>query len=390
MDPVKNPVLDQLYKSIQTFGTLTMAAESRDKLYRYNDALMQSIHSILTDGECDEATKMETFKTSISQYVDAMNELFPKLISGETVKADDTPKEAKTIGKSDPNRFDTIVEVEKFNPYHDSRGRFATANGYASFTIRTRDPGKQHMADAAIAREKERSAAAEAAAKPKFTPAKTKKEAVAYAQNELGFTKASYGTKLDIDTINHINEQITAIQHKYPETKGACQVLKTTTSGVYAQIRTSADGTMNFEIGTPTYGRGMDYIKNGYARDVEVGFHPKGTDHSSIVWHEYGHVLATISTKQQYGASATGKLAANRDTQYKFCMNRRGKTTEKEWLFSAAKETGSKPSEMMKSISRYAQKNPAETFAEAFAEVNCAKNPSPEATAIVKASGWNR
>lgn len=54
----------------------------------------------------------------------------------------------------------TFEEVLKFNPYHDSRGRFASANGYASFTIRTKDPKKQHMADMAIAREKERAAAA--------------------------------------------------------------------------------------------------------------------------------------------------------------------------------------------------------------------------------------
>ena len=59
--------------------------------------------------------------------------------------------------------------LRKFNPYHDSRGRFATANGYASFTTTTRDPKKQHMADAAIAREKKRQAAAAPAApqKPK-------------------------------------------------------------------------------------------------------------------------------------------------------------------------------------------------------------------------------
>ena len=48
------------------------------------------------------------------------------------------------------------MEVEKFNPYHDRLGRFATANSHTSFTIRTRDPKKQHWADSAIAREKER------------------------------------------------------------------------------------------------------------------------------------------------------------------------------------------------------------------------------------------
>lgn len=48
------------------------------------------------------------------------------------------------------------VELEKFNPYHDRLGRFSSAGAAASFTFRTKDPKKQHMADAAVAREKER------------------------------------------------------------------------------------------------------------------------------------------------------------------------------------------------------------------------------------------
>ena len=61
--------------------------------------------------------------------------------------------------------------IEKFNPYHDSRGRFASANSATSFTIRTRDPGKQSLATAAAAREKERDATGAAApAEEKETP----------------------------------------------------------------------------------------------------------------------------------------------------------------------------------------------------------------------------
>ena len=48
-----------------------------------------------------------------------------------------------------------IYEIEKFNPYHDARGRFTNGSGAASFTIRTRDPKKQHMADAAMQRARE-------------------------------------------------------------------------------------------------------------------------------------------------------------------------------------------------------------------------------------------
>lgn len=378
--------LERLYKSIQTFDALTIEAEHREKLWKYNDALMQSLRSIIDDGDIDEATKMQYFKSTMEQYAAAMKELFPKLLVPVVPHLLDEVK-ASTVGKSDPSRYDEIEEVAKFNPYHDSRGRFATAGAATSFTYA---PGKSKAHDNAIAREKERHAAEEAAKKPKFTPAKTKKEAVEYAQSELGFTSASYGTKLDIDTINHINEEITKIQAQYPEAKGACQVLKTTTSNCYAQIRTSSDGSMNFEIGTNLYGRGMDYIKDSYARDLETGFHPAGTEAKSIVWHEYGHVLATISTKETYGASAKGRISSTGTAQFNFISSRRGKTTEKEWLFEAAKTTGQKPSELMKSVSRYAQKNPAETFAEAFAEVATSKSPRPEAVAIVKASGWYR
>lgn len=135
-----NISLDQLYKSLQTFERLSVAAESRDKIYRYQDALMQSLWSILEDQECDEAAKMTCLSQTLEQYAAAMKELFPVLISNGVQKAEDPapedppqeepPEPKRTIGKSDPDRFDEIQEVEKFNPYHDRLGRFATADGF--------------------------------------------------------------------------------------------------------------------------------------------------------------------------------------------------------------------------------------------------------------------
>lgn len=49
------------------------------------------------------------------------------------------------------NKIDCIVEVEKFNPYHDAKGRFTSANSATSFT---HSPGKSKAHDKAIAREK--------------------------------------------------------------------------------------------------------------------------------------------------------------------------------------------------------------------------------------------
>lgn len=60
------------------------------------------------------------------------------------------------IVEIEKGRYDRIEEVAKFNPYHDSRGRFSTADGAASFTYK---PGQGAMYDNAIRREKERMAA---------------------------------------------------------------------------------------------------------------------------------------------------------------------------------------------------------------------------------------
>ena len=105
MDPETSTALEQLCKSLQTFGSLAMAAESRDKLYRYNDALMQSLYSILDDCDCDEDKKLEAFNTTMEQYTAAMKELFPKLIS---VKPE---SQEKTVGKAADESFDFIEEM---------------------------------------------------------------------------------------------------------------------------------------------------------------------------------------------------------------------------------------------------------------------------------------
>lgn len=59
-----------------------------------------------------------------------------------------------------------VVDVEKFNPYHDAKGRFTTADGATLFTYRTKNPLMQSAADKANEREKKRTAAEDEAKKP--------------------------------------------------------------------------------------------------------------------------------------------------------------------------------------------------------------------------------
>lgn len=67
---------------------------------------------------------------------------------------------------------DCLVEVNKFNPYHDARGRFSTADAATSFTYA---PGKSKAHDMAIARAKEQHKTSVAAQKESIATAKTKK-----------------------------------------------------------------------------------------------------------------------------------------------------------------------------------------------------------------------
>lgn len=53
----------------------------------------------------------------------------------------------------------TFADILKFNPYHDARGRFSTADAATLFTIRTQDPDKQYLANEGIRREQARDAA---------------------------------------------------------------------------------------------------------------------------------------------------------------------------------------------------------------------------------------
>lgn len=86
-------------------------------------------------------------------------------IEGKAVREpieDSQPHPTGEVAKS----FSEIIE--KFNPYHDRLGRFASGNGGSAtfMTMMTRDPKKQHMADKAIARAKEKATAGGGAPKP--------------------------------------------------------------------------------------------------------------------------------------------------------------------------------------------------------------------------------
>lgn len=121
---------DEIEKAYTTFDQVNDTRESRDLLWRYTDALTCSIHSIIDDRDLDKDAKIQMMNQSLEQFSEAMKGLFGKLCNVP-------PSEEKAVGKSAPEydviqeitKSETIVEVEKYNSFHDERGRFASAPG---------------------------------------------------------------------------------------------------------------------------------------------------------------------------------------------------------------------------------------------------------------------
>lgn len=123
--------------------------------------------------------------------------------------------------------IDHIEEVNKFNPYHGKDGRFASAGNHTSFTYA---PGKSKAHDMAIAREKERQAAAGGAAgagkeqKPQeqkaVSPTSTGGKLVDqgngqwYGENDNGYsTSVLDGGKSDINFYRYGSKQIYEVHY---------------------------------------------------------------------------------------------------------------------------------------------------------------------------------
>ena len=97
--------------------------------------------------------------------------------------------------------YDYLEEIEKFNPYHGSDGRFTSANSATSFTIRTRAGYNQGLANRSIERAKENYKATQSTKKPKSKKPKEKKPKLSRkesaAQNTRDFIK--HQVNVDID-----------------------------------------------------------------------------------------------------------------------------------------------------------------------------------------------
>lgn len=272
--------------------------------------------------------------------------------------------------------IDHIEHVEKFNPYHDERGRFASASGYSSFTFRTKDPAKQHMADMAVAREKERAAAgagAGAAGEKRIADAEESMRAMLREGADVNFKG------MDPELAESTANQVKTVLERYPTVKDAFGgfVMEEPRPGYWEEKPNTyacySPATEKIHFNPSVYADKTSYEAR-YQKSVESKFSPAGTTADSAVVHEMGHAidryvsLKTIDPwKVRWGGETVSSRLWNNDIKN---AKKRGE----------AVTTGS----ITEGLCRYASKNPHEYIAEGFSEYITSPNPRPMAQSIGK------
>lgn len=267
-------------------------------------------------------------------------------------------------------KYDLIQEVKKFNPYHGKDGRFSSSTGYASFTIRTKDPAKQHMADMAIARMKERAAAdgpgrvagAEKAVKDIFG-----------AGTSVNFKG------MDPDVADETVAAVKKVVDRYPIIKDAIKGF-TTDDTDEATFKTKDtvmaaydNGSKLIHLNTKYYGDKAEFEK-AVKESVDSKFHPEGLKSDSIIVHEMGHAI------DHYVSEVTlGYREAN-------WYGERISTRKWNNDINAAKRKGEKVTTftIRDNLSLYGSKSPSEYFAEGFSEGIMSATPRKTAVSIMK------
>lgn len=155
---------------------------------------------------------------------------------------------------------------------------------------------------------------------------------------------------LDLDTAKDVYRTYERMINTFPVLKGELGGFYVVRPGVngmgehtYAHCFMHG-GSIDFNA---NYYKNIDRLRECYKKDVESGFHPLGTDYKSILYHELGHALDGVLSKEV----PTGDFSKG---FFETIMNKDGLY---EWQ-------SFRDSDVAPLVSRYATKNEQEWFAE--------------------------
>ena len=264
--------------------------------------------------------------------------------------------------------------VEKYNPYHDSKGRFTSAGNATSFTFRDESglAWNEKNVQRAIDREKKRTAGGNSDGDAKRKQAEDDLRSVLKEGAVVKFDG------MDAELAQETTATIKRVIEKYPSCKDAFAGFTTedTDKGTFTEKDSAmacfSEGTKMVHLNNEYYGN-KEHFAERVNVAIEKQFHPLGTDYNSVVVHEMGHAIDSYVSEKIFDI---WDLAG-------------GKRVSTE-IWNADIDKAKKKGQPMtgksirESLSGYASKNPAEYLAEGFSEALCSSNPRPTAKSILK------
>lgn len=157
---------------------------------------------------------------------------------------------------------------------------------------------------------------------------------------------------------------------KYPQLKGKLNAVNSASlsANTYAECFFGL-GHGGVTVNNKYFGDAVK-LQQSYAKDLAAGFHPAGTDYTSIVMHELGHAIDDYLTYTEQMAGLVNYW--------------KPKIVSADLRPKVMRSCGLKIKDIQKSVSCYATKDAQEWFAECFAEYMCSENPRPVAVEFGK------
>ena len=177
----------------------------------------------------------------------------------------------------------------------------------------------------------------------------------------------------DLEAAKQVYIAFEEVYNKFPQLKGKLASVRAynfKNNMVFAECQ-GGFGVGGIGLNTQKY-KSYKILEKEYKEDIKAGFHPKGTDWTAILTHEFGHA---IDDYLSFGLKLAGEKSGK--------VKRMSSVMRTKVLKKVGLKTGDIRS-IEQQVSEYATKNAAEFFAECFAEYMKSENPRQVATEFGK------
>ena len=177
----------------------------------------------------------------------------------------------------------------------------------------------------------------------------------------------------DLEAAKQVYIAFEEVYNKFPQLKGKLASVRAynfKNNMVFAECQ-GGFGVGGIGLNTQKY-KSYKILEKEYKEDIKAGFHPKGTDWTAILTHEFGHA---IDDYLSFGLKLAGEKSGK--------VKRMSTVMRTKVLKKVGLKTGDTRS-IEQQVSEYATKNAAEFFAECFAEYMKSENPRQVATEFGK------